>query len=256
MIDVEIDGGGAYLDYTFITDDADVVRFLTNDNNNGVHLYGITNEMVPSGMAIKPVPVDKATDVYRQAVLSWGGGDGDRDARRLLGLLRSRRRCRYFVRSQRRARQRARRRPPSTRAVSNWARPISGAWTRSAEPGLLVTKGMVWSFTVEPVSYAIAGGFGYSHRLQCQHGQHGTGQDRRAVPASVPTILTPPRANRCGLAPMNDPQPWIQYAFDRVYKFDKMLVWNSNQAAEPAIGWGVKAATIEVSLDGQTWTRW
>ncbi len=50
------------------------------------------------------------------------------------------------------------------------------------------------------------------------------------------------------------PEPWIQYEFDRPYRLDKMLVWNSNQSAELGIGWGVKAVTIETSLDGETWT--
>ena len=33
-----------------------------------------------------------------------------------------------------------------------------------------------------------------------------------------------------------------------------MLVWNSNQAVELGIGWGVKDVMVEISLDGETWT--
>jgi hypothetical protein len=33
-----------------------------------------------------------------------------------------------------------------------------------------------------------------------------------------------------------------------------MWVWNSNQAAESAIGFGAEDVTIEISLDGTTWT--
>ncbi|NQV32239.1 MAG: discoidin domain-containing protein, partial [Phycisphaeraceae bacterium] len=47
--------------------------------------------------------------------------------------------------------------------------------------------------------------------------------------------------------------PWIQYEFDEVKKLDVMTVWNSNGAAESAIGWGVKDVEIATSVDGETW---
>lgn len=47
---------------------------------------------------------------------------------------------------------------------------------------------------------------------------------------------------------------WIQYEFDRDYRLHEMWVWNSNQLIESFVGLGVKGATIETSLDGQTWT--
>jgi hypothetical protein len=51
------------------------------------------------------------------------------------------------------------------------------------------------------------------------------------------------------------PRPnWIQYEFDRVYKLDKLLVWNSNQLIETFLGFGARDVTIECSADGQTWT--
>ncbi|MCP4450686.1 MAG: hypothetical protein GY809_04440, partial [Planctomycetes bacterium] len=50
-----------------------------------------------------------------------------------------------------------------------------------------------------------------------------------------------------------DLDPWLQYEFDDVKKLDVMTVWNSNGSAESAIGWGVKAAVIETSIDGVQW---
>ncbi len=47
---------------------------------------------------------------------------------------------------------------------------------------------------------------------------------------------------------------WIQYEFDKGYKLHDMWVWNSNQQIETFIGFGVKEASIETSLDGDTWT--
>ncbi|MHC4517309.1 MAG: PA14 domain-containing protein, partial [Planctomycetota bacterium] len=45
----------------------------------------------------------------------------------------------------------------------------------------------------------------------------------------------------------------VEYAFDRVYKMDKMLIWNSNTGFESFLGYGVKDATIEYTLDGAEW---
>ncbi len=50
-----------------------------------------------------------------------------------------------------------------------------------------------------------------------------------------------------------DLDPWIQYEFDVVKKLDTMTVWNSNSAAEMAIGWGVKDVEIAYSEDGENW---
>ena len=48
---------------------------------------------------------------------------------------------------------------------------------------------------------------------------------------------------------------WIQYQFDKVYALHELWVWNSNQAAEPLIGFGAKTVKIEYSADGTKWTR-
>jgi len=50
-----------------------------------------------------------------------------------------------------------------------------------------------------------------------------------------------------------DLDPWIQYEFDGVKQLDVMRVWNSNSAAEMAIGWGVKDVEIAYSVDGENW---
>lgn len=50
------------------------------------------------------------------------------------------------------------------------------------------------------------------------------------------------------------PPVWIQYEFDKVYKLDQMWVWNSNTDLEWLVGWGVKTAIVEYSVDGITWT--
>jgi len=52
---------------------------------------------------------------------------------------------------------------------------------------------------------------------------------------------------------MGDPAPWIQYDFDKVYKLDALLVWNSNQLVESFVGLGAKDVVIETSVDGAEW---
>jgi hypothetical protein len=47
---------------------------------------------------------------------------------------------------------------------------------------------------------------------------------------------------------------WIQFEFDKPYTLHELLIWNSNQAIESFLGFGVKEATIDYSLDGETWT--
>ncbi|MBP8304434.1 MAG: discoidin domain-containing protein [Phycisphaerae bacterium] len=120
--------------------------------------------------------------------------------------------------------------------------------------GGTVYKGKVWSFTAEPYSYPVA-----------------TPIQATASSSMNDTMGPANTINSRGLDPLTDehsiaitdmwvssktgPQPtWIQYEFDRVLKLDRMWVWNSNQAVEEIVGYGVKEAKIEVSADGTTWT--
>jgi hypothetical protein len=50
------------------------------------------------------------------------------------------------------------------------------------------------------------------------------------------------------------PPHWIQFEFDKVYGLHELWVWNSNQVAEPFLGFGAKSVRIEYSTDGMTWT--
>jgi hypothetical protein len=69
-------GGSHYLDYTFTADDTDVTfRFMATVYNYGVHIYGFTNEVIRvAGCATFPDPADKAPDVFRDTLLTWGAG--------------------------------------------------------------------------------------------------------------------------------------------------------------------------------------
>ena len=47
---------------------------------------------------------------------------------------------------------------------------------------------------------------------------------------------------------------WIEFEFDKIYKLYEMLVWNSNQLTESFVGYGCKNVTIEYSVDGNDYT--
>ena len=118
-------------------------------------------------------------------------------------------------------------------------------------PDFTVSPGEVWSFTVEPISYPIAGvtaSASSSHAADMgpEKTVDGSGlNDMDQHSTLAPTMW---------LSGMGDPTPSIQYAFDKAYKLHQMQVWNSNQAIEVFVGLGAKDVTIETSLDGTTWT--
>ena len=119
-------------------------------------------------------------------------------------------------------------------------------------PDKTVYKGNVWSFVAEPYSIAIPGNdlkvtaSSYSSELSMPEKTidgSGLGADGTvAINTETMWFTTSP-----------DLDPWIQYEFDEVKKLDTMKVWNSNGAAELAIGWGVKDVQIEYSVDGENW---
>ncbi|NQV35635.1 MAG: discoidin domain-containing protein, partial [Phycisphaeraceae bacterium] len=119
-------------------------------------------------------------------------------------------------------------------------------------PDKTVFKGEVWSFTAEPYSILIPGGSvmvtassssnEFSTPDKSIDGS-GLGEDGAHAIASEAMWFTA----------AVDLDPWIQFEFDGVKKLDIMKVWNSNGAAESAIGWGVKDVEIVYSVDGENW---
>jgi len=118
----------------------------------------------------------------------------------------------------------------------------------------IVFKGDVWSFTVEPFVYPIAGenitataSSQFSASTRPQNTINGSGLDNNDLHSNAEADIW--------LSSMTGAQPtWIQYEFDRVYKLHQMWVWNCNQAIEPVVGFGFKDVTIEYSADGANWT--
>ena len=120
-----------------------------------------------------------------------------------------------------------------------------------AAPDNAVSIGTVWSFTVEPFSRIVpsivaSASSQQSDALGPDNTINGSGLDEAGLHGTAGETMW--------LSGAGNQAVWIQYAFDRAYKLDKMLVWNSNQAIESFIGLGVKDVTVEVSSNGTDWT--
>ncbi len=114
-----------------------------------------------------------------------------------------------------------------------------------------IFKGAVWSFTAEPFAYPITGTIKAtaSSSLTAAMGPektiNGSGlsaTDEHST-ASSDTWLS-----KKGTTPI-----WIQYEFDKTYKLYEMWVWNSNQAVEATVGFGAQDVKVETSVDGTNW---
>jgi len=122
-----------------------------------------------------------------------------------------------------------------------------------APPDSTVYRGSLWSFTTEPVAYAIENITTTASSSDTAKGPentvNGSGLDATGL------LHTKTSDDNMWLSSMTGPQPtWIEYEFDGIYKLYEMWVWNSNDSLEPAIGFGFKDVTIEYSVNGTDYT--
>lgn len=118
----------------------------------------------------------------------------------------------------------------------------------NAAPDSTVFRGEVWSFTVEPlakpVETIVATASAANSNMGPEKTIDGSGLnelDQHSTEAKEMWLAN------------NGEECWIQYEFDNVYKLHEMWVWNSNQVIETFVGFGVKDAMIETSVDGINW---
>jgi len=117
--------------------------------------------------------------------------------------------------------------------------------------GITLHRGAAWSFTVEPIAYAVAGVVATSNGVS-----EGLSTAQRTVDSSGlnATDQHSVEADDMWLAKPQDNEPlWIQFEFDRLYKLHELLVWNYNSQFEMVLGFGLKDVTIEYSADGVEW---
>ena len=114
-------------------------------------------------------------------------------------------------------------------------------------------KGQVWSFTTEPYTYAMP--------VSAVTAMASSWYDETMVPQKTcdgsglnADDLHSDNENDMWLSGTDDPNPWIQYEFDRMYNLHGMWIWNFNQTFEDVVGFGLKDVVIEYSADGIDWT--
>jgi len=200
----------------------------------------------PPGAALNPQPTNEVTDVPRDVVLSWEPGkfaapinghkvyfgDNFNDVNDGIGGI--------------------------TQSLSSYAPPqrldfnTTYYWRVdevNAPPTSTVYRGSLWSFTTEPVAYAIenitATASSTSEGMGPENTINGSGLDDNDMHSTEAMDMW---------LSGNEPNAWIEYELDKVYKLHEMWVWNSNQVMEPMFGLGCKDVSIEYSVNGTDYT--
>jgi concanavalin A-like lectin/glucanase superfamily protein/F5/8 type C domain-containing protein len=205
------------------------------------------------GTAGDPVPADEATDVLRDAALSWAAGEfanthdvylgttfddvNDADRANPADILVSQGQTGTSYVSQ---------------GVFGYGQTYYWRVDEvNAAPDNTIFKGNVWSFTVEPFGYAveniIATASDSGANADIENTVNGSGLNENDEHSIDDTAMWLGTGN--GVDPV-----WIQYEFDRTYKLHELLVWNYNVQFELMLGFGLKDVTIEYSADGVEWT--
>jgi hypothetical protein len=224
---------------------------LSSDITNPTYLTNYITHIPPTpSRARNPVPEDEATDVPRDTALSWSGGKFAATHDVYLGTAfadantAGRADAQGVLVSQGQA-----------ETVYQPAAPLDFGQTYywridevNAPPASTIFQGKVWSFTVEPYGYPIRPVAVTASSAQAAMGPEKT-IDGSGLTGDLHDVEPSTMWMSAGVQPN-----WIQYEFDRVYKLNDLLVWNSNQMIEGFLGFGAKKVTIETSTDGVTWT--
>ncbi|MHC4596498.1 MAG: LamG-like jellyroll fold domain-containing protein [Planctomycetota bacterium] len=258
---------GSYSGLTTLNTEADIGNDGSRDSRDEgfgglideVRLYNraLTQDEIQKVMTFQPVlatnpsPANEATDVPREAVLSWTPGIYTPEVNGHIVYI-----------------------SESFNDVSDGIGGVTQSAASYAPPQRLDLSttyywrvdevnnvnpdspwiGDVWSFTTEPFAYSLPGtsitataSSQFSANTGPENTVNGSGLDENDLHSKEQVDIW--------VSSMTGPQPtWIQYEFDRVYKLNQMWAWNHNTAIELAVGFGIKDATIEYSIDGASWT--
>jgi len=206
--------------------------------------------MPPIVTATNPSPADKATEVRREAVLSWKPADSAKTHDVYFGTSlqsvtsASRTAASGVLVSQ--AQDANTYDPPGSLALGQ-----TYYWRiDEVEASATINKGNVWSFTTEALGYPIK-----NITATASSSQAGMGPEKTIDGSGLTGDQHGTDGTTMWLSSLTGPVPaWIQYQFDKVYKLFDLKVWNSNGLVESIIGFGAKSVTIEYSTDGTTWT--
>jgi hypothetical protein len=216
----------------------------------GTFLEGILATAVE--LPVLPSPADKAVDVFRDTVLSWTAGqfatahdvyfgtilDSVANASRTnsLGVLVAQ------------GQQATTFDPGRLEFGQTYYWRVDEV---NAPPAATIFKGPVWSFTVEPSTYAITGITATASSSEVGQGPENTVNGSGLNEAGEHSAA----AEAMWLSAFGGPEPvWIQYDFGRMYKLQEMHVWNYNGEFEDIIGFGQKNVAVAYSANGTDWT--
>ncbi len=117
-------------------------------------------------------------------------------------------------------------------------------------PDNTIFQGEVWSFTTEPLAAPITDIVATSNIApEPDSGPENTINGSGLNEAGGHSI----NAGDMWLIAPGGETPWILYGFNRVYKLQQMLVWNYNVQFEKVLGFGLKDVIVEYSADGVDW---
>jgi hypothetical protein len=120
----------------------------------------------------------------------------------------------------------------------------------NATPDGTVRKGAIWSFTVEPVAYAVTNITATASSFDA-----GKGPEKTIDGSGLIDDLHGTDTKTMWLSSKTGSKPvWIQYGFDRVYKLYELWVWNFNSEYESIMSLGPKDVTIQYTTNGTDWT--
>jgi len=111
----------------------------------------------------------------------------------------------------------------------------------------------IWSFTVEPIAYPLAGEYITATASSSNSENEGPANTINGSGLNSDDLHSMETADMW-LSSISESPTWIQYEFDKVYKLHEILVWNQNNSLERIVGFGFKDVTIEYSTDGIDFT--
>ncbi len=113
-----------------------------------------------------------------------------------------------------------------------------------------IYKGNVWTFSAEPVAFAID-----INSVTATASSIASGEPNNTINGiGLTEDLHSKQSSEMWLsADCNAGEAWIEYTFDQAYTLNEMHVWNYNAENENVLGYGIKEALIEVSVDGNEW---
>jgi hypothetical protein len=125
----------------------------------------------------------------------------------------------------------------------------------NAPPDDTIYRGNVWQFTVEPFAYPIDGDKITAMASSVHQADRAAENTINGSGLDADELLHSTQEAAMWLSAVSGPQPtWIRYEFDKAYKLREMWVWNFNGPWEPVLGFGFKDATVEYSTNGTDWT--